>query len=312
MSTRTASEVREELRHARAVERLHSAYLFEGPAGTGKREVAEWFARLLLCQERGPDPCERCGGCAKSRLDPDGGASRHADWHRLSPDGASFKIEQVRMLQRALSLTPQEGGHRVGLLLRAEALTVAAANALLKTLEEPPPRTALLLVARSGDTLPSTIRSRSVRLRFRPTPADQIVAELERQGLGPRDAWLAAQLGGGSPAAAAAWAADHLEAARELWSQLEAVPQGSNGDLLTLAESFRGGGESVRERAELFFDVYAAFARDAIHSVLHEAPPALEQWLERADRVASARREWSRRNLNPQLVVERLLFALRA
>jgi len=337
MSTRTASEVRDELRSARSSGRIHSAYLLDGPEGTGKREVAHWLCRLLLCSADGPDPCEQCNSCHKSHLDPTSGAPLHTDWQRLLPDGNTFKIDQIRSLQRALSLTSQEGGRRVALLLEADALSTAAANALLKTLEEPPPRTSLILVARSGDALPSTIRSRSLRLRFRAARPAEIRTELERDGQDAEAAWLAATLCGGSTPACASWITENLEPARELFEELARsaglAPDADPGakvsisSLLDLSESFRGGGEAVRHRTELFFDVYEALCQREIRR--HAGAPAgaesgltrsgdaspddasLDHWLSRAEHVARTRREWTRRNLNPQLAIEGLLFALR-
>jgi len=351
MSTRTENQVREELRSARSADRIHSAYLFDGPVGTGKRAVADWLCRLLLCKSDGPDPCERCSSCLKSHLDPETGQPVHADWQRLAPDGQSFKIEQIRNLQRVLSLTAQERGRRVGLLLEADALTQSAANALLKTLEEPPPGTTLILVATTGDALPSTIRSRSLRFRFRAERPAAIAAALEQAGRPTETAWLAAQLGGGSLASTQNWVEENLEAAEQMLAVLREASGAPISRLLEAAEEFRGGGESVRTRTALFLDVYEALAlremraasRDgsgaaadpqssessaepgasaspggdrtsssAPARVTDRRPQSLEWWVSRAEQVARVRREWHRRNLNPQLAVEGLLFALRA
>jgi len=321
MSTRTASEVREELRHARAHDRVAGAYLLEGPAGTGKTDTAHWLSRLLLCHAEGPEPCERCEGCRRSRLDPDTGTPLHGDWQRVVPDGASLKIDQVRALQRALSLTSQERGRRVGLLLHAERLTLEAANALLKTLEEPPPDTTLILVTRSADALPATIRSRSVRLRFRPESRRPLAERLEAQGHDPRAAWLAATLAGGSEQTALDWLEQHLETARELWAPFsggtgagdaDGARRLSDGERLEFAETFRGRGEAVLQRLDLFLDVFEAISGEELRREVVRDPPRrrdVERCLDRLERVAEARRELVRRNLNPQMVVEGLLFS---
>jgi DNA polymerase III subunit delta' len=312
MSAHGASAAREELRRARASGRVHGAYLIEGAPGSGAYELALWLARLLLCTGSGPDPCEACPGCRKTRLDPESGAPLHPDWVLLAPDGANLKIEQVRQLQRHLSLVANEGGRRVGLLQDADTLTLQAANALLKTLEEPPPGATLILVARGSQGLPPTLRSRAVRLCIAVPAAESVAAALERGGLAPEDAWLAAELGGGSETSAQAWAETHLDTARELRALLRAAEEANDAEILDGAEKFRGGGEALRTRMQLFLDVYEAHVRHAIRTAAEaQDPEDAARWLDRAERGLAARRE-AKRNLNPQLVVEGLLFELRA
>jgi DNA polymerase III subunit delta' len=313
MSTPGASAAREELRRARASGRVHGAYLIEGAAGSGARELGIWFARLLLCTSSEPDPCERCPGCRKARLDPESGRPLHPDWALVTPDGSTMKVEQVRQLLRHLSLVANEGGRRVALLQDAETLNVNAANALLKTLEEPPPGATLILVARGSEGLPPTVRSRAVRLRIAAPSAESIAEALERGGLAADDARLAAELGGGSEVGAQAWAEEHLETARELRELLRAAETAGDGEMLDGAEQFRGGGDALRVRTQLFFDVYEAHARLAIRDAVERGDgSAVSRWLTRAERGLATRREATRRNLNPQLVVEGLLFELRA
>jgi DNA polymerase III delta' subunit len=313
MSTPGSSAARDELRRARASGRVHGAYLIEGAPGSGAHELAMWFARLLLCTSNEPDPCERCPGCRKTRLDPESGRPLHPDWALIAPDGNTTKVEQVRLLLRHLSLVANEGGRRVALLQDAETLNVNAANALLKTLEEPPSGATLILVARSSEAMPPTVRSRTVRLRIASPSAETIAETLERGGLAADDARLAAELGGGSDTAAQAWADEHLEGARELRELLRGAESAADGEILDAAEQFRGGGETLRLRTQLFFDVYEAHARLAIRDAIERGDSgAAERWLTRAERGIAARREAARRNLNPQLLVEGLLFELRA
>ena len=311
MSAQDASAAREELRRARASGRVHGAYLIEGPPGSGAYELGLWLARLLLCTVSGPDPCEACPGCRKTRLDPESGTPLHPDWTLLAPDGANLKIEQVRQLQRHLSLVANEGGRRVGLLQDADTLTLQAANALLKTLEEPPRDATLILVARGSQGLPPTLRSRAVRLCIGAPAVEQVAAALERAGLAPEDARLAAELGGGSESSAQTWAETHLESARELRALLRAAEDADDTGILDGAEQFRGGGEALRTRTQLFLDVYEAHVRQGIRAAVEaDDPGGAARWLARAERGLAARRE-AKRNLNSQLVVEGLLFELR-
>lgn len=312
MPSAPASEIRVELAHARATDQVHGAYLLAGPSGTGKRETALWLARLLLCSADGSEPCEACGGCRRTRgADPHEWS--HPDLRLLEPEKTALTIDQIRELQRDLSLVANEGGRRVAVLFAVERLPARPANALLKTLEEPPPGTTLVLLATSADALPATVRSRSVVYQFRAEPERAIEAALREAGLDESDAWLAAALGGGSTHAARAWADENLEAARELRTALEAAAAGNASQALDLGESFRGAGDKVRSQCELFLAVHGALARRHIEAAAQACDrPALERWLGRAENGARARRQVAVRNVNPQLVVEGLMLDLRS
>ncbi len=313
MAAGSQERIRAELRLAREQERVHGAYLFEGPPGSGVRESAHWFARLLLCRVGKSEPCDRCPDCLKTapQSTADAPGPQHPDLKTIEPDGAYIKVDQIRALRRELSLVANEGGWRVGLILGAEVLRVEAANALLKTLEEPRPRTSLLLVAAQASRLPPTVRARTIHLRFAPEPEAAIRAGLLTQGLSQENAWLAAALGGGSINSAQAWVEESLDDAREMLAVLEQAPRLSSSELLDFAEAFRGANEASRARTELLFQVHGAFARHAVEAALQQGSRAeLERWLDRADAGERARREWARRNLNPQLLVEGLLLEL--
>jgi DNA polymerase-3 subunit delta' len=313
MTANPTGAIRDELRRVRAAGRVHAAYLFDGPAGAGGEAAAFWFARLLLCREPGDDPCERCPDCVRSRPHQGDEARRsgHPDLLVLEPDGPFIKVDAVRGLQRDLALASNEGGWRVGLIVGADRLRTEAANALLKTLEEPRPRTALLLVAERAEALPRTLRSRSARLRFSPESESDVRQALEAGGLQAEDAWLAAALGAGSAERARAWADAHLERAREIALALGQLATGSASEVLDFAERFRGGGDA-REQVELFLAVHGALARRRAEEALGRGePPAAERWAAQFEAGEHARRELVRRNLNPQMVVEGLLVRLR-
>ena len=186
-----------QLRRALSSQRVHHAYLFAGPAGVGKSEGALLFAQALLCRA----DSEGCGSCAScDRI----ARSIHPDVLRLARDAASggreIKVESLRELCSALQLRSVEG-HRqcVALLFEADALTISAQNALLKTLEEPPPNTTLILIASRELKLLPTIRSRCLRIRFGPLPEDLLAEQLQQQKkLTPEEARLIARLAGGS------------------------------------------------------------------------------------------------------------------
>jgi DNA polymerase-3 subunit delta' len=169
------------------------SYVFSGPDNLGKTRVAIFFAQLLLClspKEKSGQmlPCGICNSCRKfqKRKQDDLLISQsdlseiHGDFHVLkkSREKKNISVEQVRDFIHILSLSSFGDGYRIGIIKQAEALSNEAANALLKTLEEPSPKTLIILVVKDPDSLPATIISRSQHLRFRTASAELIYEHL--------------------------------------------------------------------------------------------------------------------------------------
>ncbi len=153
------------------------AYLMTGPEGVGRGAVVGWFARALLCHpEVGLE--RPCGACEACRLTAKG---THPDLHWLVGDGG-LKIDDIRRLQHELSLTPYQADRRVAVLPDFETATTEAANALLKTLEEPPRNVVLLLTAASEKSLLPTIVSRCEVMGLRPMAIADLAKALETKG----------------------------------------------------------------------------------------------------------------------------------
>jgi DNA polymerase-3 subunit delta' len=172
---------------ARAIEsgQVHHAYLLAGPAGLGRTTLAFLFAQALLCEGAAEQrPCGTCRSCQRI-------ARRvHPDVTRIGLDtGAEeakqVSIDQVRELRASLSLRPLEGAWRVAIVDDAERLSREAADALLKTLEEPPPYAVLVLVAEDAQALPETIRSRCQTIVLQPLPIPVVARALEVRGAAP-------------------------------------------------------------------------------------------------------------------------------
>lgn len=208
--------------------RLPHAILFHGPAGIGKADFMETFAQALLCENVRPDghACEACASCGWFAQ------HNHPDYRRVRPealedepsaegeDGAEsstaaagkaksskapskeIKIEQVRALGDFMNISTHRQGLRVVVLYPAEALNMPASNALLKTLEEPPPGTVFLLASNSLDRLLPTILSRCRKFALPMPGHDEALAWLKQQGVPDADSWLREQ--GGAPLAALA------------------------------------------------------------------------------------------------------------
>ena len=149
-------------------DRLSHGLLLQGPGGIGKSTFARRVAQTLLCQSPRTDQAsvlQPCGECSSCRLFE---AGNHPDFKMIEPDkeGGQIKVDQIRALIESIGLTSQYNGYRVIIISPAEAMNISAANSLLKTLEEPPQKTLLILVARQISRLPATIRSRCQMLKF--------------------------------------------------------------------------------------------------------------------------------------------------
>lgn len=183
---------------------LAHALLLTGPAGVGKQVFAEALARALLCHaDAARKPCGECPSCAQVE------AATHPDLVRVQPDkaGRALGIDAIRNLTERVSLTAG-GAAKVAMIGPAEAMTRSAANSLLKTLEEPPSGTFILLVSAHPGRLPATVRSRCQRLGFPVPPTDDALAWLREQSVADPERWLALAAGGPFAALALAQTAD--------------------------------------------------------------------------------------------------------
>lgn len=203
-------------------QRLAHAYLLHGPAGIGKTDFAEQLSKTLLCETASSSPCGHCKSCHLFE------ANTHPDYRHLkSEDEKAIGIDSVRAISDFFTLTRQYGRAKIAIISDAERMTTAAANALLKTLEEPPPGTLLLLLSKQPSLLAITVRSRCQAIRFTvPAPA-KALAWLEARGLTPEVARHALNMARGAPLAAFALASQEgfetlqdqiVEGARNLYA----------------------------------------------------------------------------------------------
>jgi DNA polymerase-3 subunit delta' len=232
-------EAWQRVQRARAAGRLPHALLLEGPGGLGKRHFADMLARAVLCSEPRPDGTA-CGACRSCRLTS---AGTHPDLSLMEPEeaGGQIRIDAVRDLAARERLTAQAGGYKVVLFDPADAMNPAAANALLKTLEEPSAWWLMLLITQNPSRLPATIRSRCQRLSFSPPPEDVAMEWLSRR-VGAVDPHLVFGLSGGTPLRALALAEGGLLDARaQMLADLIAVMKGSR-DPVAVAEAWNKAG----------------------------------------------------------------------
>ncbi len=222
----------QQITQQRQQNRLAHALLFQGPAGTGKKQFARALAQALLCQK--PDEsAAACGQCESCKLI---NAGTHPDLRLLKPTPPatstssnpvlSIKIDALRDMYRALAETSQFGGYRVAVIEDADKMPVQAANSLLKTLEEPGRDTLLILVSSHPHHLPVTIRSRCQAIRFQ---IPQRTAALEwLAACGISHAQTALNLAHGAPLLARDYIEQHAEERELLVKALNAGARGES------------------------------------------------------------------------------------
>lgn len=317
---------------------LHHAYLFGGPEGVGKAHVARLLAQAANC-EGGEgtaagyreDPCGRCGPCHKIEkgihpdvtvLQEERAMVKAGRWEAKSGRAPSrdIVVDQIRdLVDHRLALRRFEGRRRFVVIDPADAMNAQAQNALLKTLEEPPEGTTLVLVASSPDSLLPTIRSRCLRVAFGPLPAAALAGRLVAEGHAPDRARLAAALSGGSLGRALGLDDDEMGARREA---VERVAGLAKDDPLGWIEAARALGEK-REEAEALCELLLVWLRDVSVAQAGGAELALADLAAATQRVAAAtapdealrRRDEVRRtiaglrqNAQPVLALERLFI----
>ncbi|MGE5638913.1 MAG: DNA polymerase III subunit delta' [Clostridia bacterium] len=303
---------------------LPHALLLHGPRGVGKLALAERLAQLLLCEAAEKEkPCGRCEGCRWLA------AGNHPDFRRLEPEALAaataaeteegaedssaaaparkgkpsleIKIEQVRQLAAFLNVGSHRGGRRVALVHPAEDMNANAANALLKSLEEPPPGAMFLLVSHRPARLLPTIRSRCVAIPVPLPPRDVAAKWLAAQKLRDADRWLA--YAGGAPLRALEYAEAGAGVDRlleQIRSRAQVVVD-DRPELEALAEALQ---KFALDRALAGFSQKEMFATGG-----GAASTSPREWLAYA-REMGRNRALARHPLNPRLFAAAMLAAM--
>ena len=199
--------LREEILSSRVVH----AYLLTGPAGTGKRTLADICARALCCESQGERPCDVCPSCRQFL------SGNHPDFIRLRPE-KSIGVEAVREVIDRLSVKPYEADRHIVVIEQADKMTAQAQNALLKTLETPPGSDVFFLIATQLTAMLPTIISRCRVVRFHYLETHEAEAALEARGIPGERARLLARLSQGSVGRAL-----EMNASEDWWQLREKV-----------------------------------------------------------------------------------------
>jgi DNA polymerase-3 subunit delta' len=260
--------------------RLAHAYLFVGPQGLGKRLLAEELAKTLLCEGRQPnhfEACDQCPACAQVA------AGTHPDFFRVGrpEDKHELPIDVIQTLCQKLSLKAARGRGKVAVLDDADDLNEESANCFLKTLEEPPPGSLLILIGTSTARQLPTILSRCQVIHFKPLPEEVVVDLLQAQGVKDKAfAQRLARLSGGSPGQALALADEKLwQFRRRFLEGLVKRPLDRVGlaQLLTrFVEEAGKEGAAQRKRAILVIGLIVEFFRNSLERALGATPPHLD------------------------------------
>jgi DNA polymerase-3 subunit delta' len=299
------------LEQAFARDRLPHALLLAGPAGIGKATVAHALAARLLCARGGAAACGTCDRCLQLA------ARTHPDYLAVSLQEGKKEIgiDLVRLLKRFIVLRPVAGRHKVAFIDDAERLSLAAQNALLKTLEEPPPASLLLLVTASPRALLPTVRSRCQAVVFQPLSTAEVETALRQQaGVDAAEVPPLAALADGSPGRALALRALlRDESRRALRDSLAALDVARYGSVVNSAKLLGRSEPDMQARLELMQTIYRdAAVRAARGEAAEEGSPLLRdaEHGARAVAIVGDALQLLRRNANRPLLSGAVLLRL--
>jgi DNA polymerase III subunit delta' len=288
------------LQNALASNKIAHAYLFAGPSGSGRREMAYVFAQALFCEMDGNDACGKCLECRKVLH------GNHPDLHVIAPDGATVKIDQIRMLQRDLSYRSANAGYKVYIIEGAETMTVPAGNSLLKFLEEPPSPVVAILLAPSAQAVLPTILSRTQLIAFVPGDRVALEAALAQEGKPHLLARAAVNLASGLNASRKLleenWFADIRNVVIQLGKE---NPTRFTASLLQAQQQvFK---TDLSEHVEILLQLLALWYRDMIYAMTDRHKqmvfPDQEEWI--------SKQAWSRSIQSWVTIMESALTAAR-
>ncbi|MBP7864854.1 MAG: DNA polymerase III subunit delta' [Acidobacteria bacterium] len=245
------------LDHSLRRQALAHAFIFSGPEGIGKKKLALALAKAIHCRG-GQEGLNSCGVCAPCRKIESGA---HPDVQVITPETKAFKIDQIRHIIQDIYFQPFEGPMRVFILDDADRMTEEAANCLLKTLEEPPEKSVLVLITTNIYALLPTIQSRGQVLKFLPIPSREIEHYLRvRHDVAPEHALVAARLSQGSVGNALRMPIQTFEQYQKLaFSLFEHMVEGDDASVSTLAAQV-----TSRPDFDLFLHIFISVLRDLV------------------------------------------------
>ncbi len=313
-------------KRAIATDKIPHAYLFEGPAGVGRNIAARALAMIMNCEEPGDDSCGVCTSCRKIL------GNVHPDVRFLGlPEGKRrIPIEMIRNVQIWMGIRPHEGKAKVLVIDPADLLTEQAANALLKTLEEPRAGSLIILISDHASSLLPTIRSRCQSVRFGVLNESTVVDLLVGNGLEREKALVIAALCAGSMERASRYTAEDLaQRMQAVTALMRSADDNTPQDAMAIAAALRGDRDETLAVLELMLQVLDELmwlrsnppdetaAESALVKFFGElmegltergSPGRIAQHIAAVHRAITA---MTRNNMNPQLAVEGMVMAMR-
>ncbi|BBH23369.1 DNA polymerase III subunit delta' [Paenibacillus baekrokdamisoli] len=307
------------LQHALRSGKVSHAYLFTGPPGSGRMAMANAFAKALFCTAGGEDACGECLECRKF----DHG--NQPALHVIEPEGASIKIDQIRDLQRELSYKNIQTERKIYIIKRSEAMTLQAANSLLKFLEEPQSQVVAILLTENGQAVLPTIRSRTQWVPFMPLAPHDMLQLLAQEGVPQLIARAAVYLASGLDACRAITQQNGFAEMRNVVIQLgkDSLTRFTAGMISAQQQIFK---TELGDQSELMLSLLVLWYKDMIHfqSGRQEAIVFIDQveWISKhsygrsADsyvkcmELALEAGKRIRAHVSPQLAVEQMLIRI--
>jgi DNA polymerase-3 subunit delta' len=313
-------EAAAQLRKAWSADRLSHALLLQGAAGLGKRSFAAWLACAVLCDKSANSTLECCGECASCALFA---AGTHPDllWVVPEEDKQQISIDQVRAATERLSKTSYRQGYKVAIVDPAHLMTPSAANSVLKTLEEPAPRSLLILITSQPSMLLPTVRSRCQKVTIPRPSREQAIAWL-REKSGPAVDAALLEFAGGAPLRALGFADGRFDALNQHMQKALGALLAGDADITQVAAEWAKDGLDERltwldlwlsslARAALAgnADLFTFPGRSA-HLPSPSRPLNISGVYSMVDRARALKSQLARTALQRELAVESWLIAL--
>ena len=287
--------------------RLAHAYLFEGDQGTGKAELALWFAKHMFCLNlQNEMPWEKCNNCLRIT------SKDHPDVVEIEPDGQSIKVDQIRALQSELAKSGFESAKKVVIIHQAEKMNSNSANSLLKFLEEPPANFMIILETQSLGKILPTIRSRCQTIHFQALSTERLQSRLESEQIPAKTAKLLANLtnsyGKAVEISKDEWFNESRDVVIQWFNYLEKNdPQAFIYVQKKLVKTFKD-----KTQQQFAFEMLAYFVKEKRNQVMKQNQTALKTYNYLLEEVLSASRKLeanvSFQNIAEQITL-RIVFA---
>lgn len=297
--------------------KLSHAYIFSGPAGSGRKQIAMKLAQAVFCTEMEDDACGACLECRKVEH------GNHPGLHWISPEGSSIKIEQIRELQKQFAYRSRTDQKKMYVIEQAEKMTVQAANSLLKFLEEPSADVVAVLITENGQALLPTIQSRAQWIPFLPRSKEEMTALLCAEGLAAELVRPAVHLAAGLDAARQLIQGNWFAEARNVMLQLakETLTRFPHALLTAQQQVIK---TELAERIPLILDLWLLWLKDMVHlhygqkesavyidqvdwMAKHAVTRDVGYWVRSMEHVLELQKRL-RFHANPQLALEKLMI----